>query len=61
VSRAKQSGEADGEKGKQVNLASSRAGAEDIGEHEGVVHVEATPHGRRMEVARRRGRAWRAR
>jgi hypothetical protein len=61
ASRAKQSSEADGEKGKQVNLASSRAGAEDIDEHEGVVHVEATPHGRRVEVARRRGCAWRAR
>jgi hypothetical protein len=61
ASRAKQSGEADGEKGKQVNLASSRVGAEDIDEREGVVHVEATPHGRRVEVARRRGRAWRAR
>jgi hypothetical protein len=53
-------GEADGEK-QQVNLASSRAGAEDIGEREGVVHVEATPHGRRVEVARRHGCAWRAR
>jgi hypothetical protein len=61
ASRAKQSGEADGEKGKHVNLASSRAGGEDIGEREGVVHVEATPHGRRMEVARRRGCVWRAR
>jgi hypothetical protein len=61
VSRAKQSGEADREKGKQVNLASSRVGAEDIGEREGVVHVEATPHGRRVEVARRPGRTWRAR
>jgi hypothetical protein len=61
ASRAKQSGEADGEKGKQVNLASSRAGAEDIGEREGVVHVEATPHGRHVEVARRRGCAWRTR
>jgi hypothetical protein len=48
-------------KGKQVNLASSRVGAEDIGEREGVVHVEATPHGRRVEVARRPGRTWRAR
>jgi hypothetical protein len=55
--RKTENGEQGNEEGKNF-LASSRAGAEDIGERERVVHVEATPHGRHVDVARRHGRAW---